>query len=136
MARRRAQHFCSICGTLLIGDHDTCLNCGTCLKGNGAALDIPPPQDSRYGVVSVWNWFGTMLLMLVPGVNLVALILWACGKCRRVQKRNFARGALLALAVLLVISMLVFSTTLLIVLRRGMDPVAYFSFLPGVSRFA
>ncbi len=135
MARRHSQHFCAVCGTLLIGDHDTCLHCGTRLKdGVDGPIDVPPPQDSRYGLISTWNWFGAMLLMMIPGVNLVMLILWACGKCtHKLQRRNFARGALLALAVLLVIFMLVFSTTLLVVLRRGMDPVAYFSFLPGVG---
>ena len=134
---RRSQRFCPICGFLLLGDHDVCLQCGTRLKGGefDPARDVPPPQDSPHGVISTRSWFGTALLMLVPGVNLVALILWACGKCKRIQRRNFARGVLLALAVLLVASMLIFSTLTLIVLRHGGDPAAYFSAFPVVNWF-
>ena len=133
-----SQLFCSICGAMLIGNDPACRNCGVLLKGaqDDPTLDVPAPLDSRYSVISTWNWFGTMLLMVIPVVNLVMLILWACGKCSAtLQRRNFARGTLMALVVLLIITMLTFSTTMLVVLRRGMDPVVFFSFIPGVTHF-
>ena len=44
--------------------------------------------------VSVWNWLGTLILMCIPGVNLIALILFLIFS--KVQaKRNFCIAALI-----------------------------------------
>ena len=50
-------------------------------------------------------------MLLIPGVNVVLLILWATGHCRKQTKQNFARALLIfLLAAALVI--LFFSTPL------------------------
>lgn len=54
-----------------------------------------PGEDSPYQPISVWGYVGIMLLMCVPCVGLVFLIVWACGGCRKVNKKNFARAALI-----------------------------------------
>ena len=57
--------------------------------------DPPPPEGSRYNPISAWGYVGIFLLFAVPVVGLVFTIVWACGGCRKVNKRNLARGVLL-----------------------------------------
>ena len=48
--------------------------------------------------VSVLNWMGTLILAAIPGVNIIALILFATlGKSR--SKRTFAGAALILMAI-------------------------------------
>ena len=48
--------------------------------------------------VSLLNWMGTLILSVIPGVNIIALILFAAlGKTR--SKRTFAGAALILLAL-------------------------------------
>ncbi len=48
--------------------------------------------------VSVLNWMGTLILSVIPGINIVALILFATlGRTR--SKRTFAGAALILLAL-------------------------------------
>lgn len=48
--------------------------------------------------VSVFNWMGTLILATIPGVNIIALILFAAlGKSR--SKRTFAGAALILIAI-------------------------------------
>lgn len=56
-----------------------------------------PYAGSPYEPIGVMGWFGIFLLMLLPGVNIILLIVWACGGCRKLSKKNFARAALIIL---------------------------------------
>ena len=70
-----------------------------------------PGRKSRYAPISTGGFLGIFLLLLIPGVNVVLLILWATGHCRKQMKQNFARALLIfLLAAALVI--LFFSTPL------------------------
>lgn len=57
------------------------------------------PPSGRYALISSKGFFGIFLLMLMPGINLLALILWAFGGCKKLQKKNFARAFLLFAAL-------------------------------------
>ena len=63
---------------------------------------------------SLFNWMGTLVLAAIPGVNLVALILFAIfGRSR--AKRTFAAAGLILMgicAVLLVAAFLLFGAEL------------------------
>ena len=56
--------------------------------------------------VGVWEWFGLILLLAIPGINLITIIVVACG-VGKPSMVNFCRGFLLwglvgaALSVLL-----------------------------------
>ena len=52
------------------------------------------PSDS----ISVLGWVGITFLMLIPGVNILLLIIWALGGCRKKQKARFARAQLIVIA--------------------------------------
>lgn len=48
--------------------------------------------------VSVLNWMGTLILTSIPGVNIIALILFAALSKSR-SKRTFAGAALILMAI-------------------------------------
>jgi hypothetical protein len=58
----------------------------------------------RSAVVTTGGFVGIFMLMLVPLVNLMALIIWALGGCKKIMKQNFARAALLMLLIGLVLA--------------------------------
>ena len=57
-------------------------------------------NKSKYKTVSVWNWLGTLILCSIPGVRLIALILFIIF-AKAQSKRSFAI-AMLVLDVLVV----------------------------------
>jgi len=62
-----------------------------------------PSNKSKYEPISTKGYIGIWLLMMIPVVNLLLLIVWACGGCRKINKRNFARSMLIVGAVSMVI---------------------------------
>ena len=65
-----------------------------------------PGPDSRYGLISAWGFIGIMLLLCIPIIGFILMIVWACGGCRKYQKRNLCRAMLIFMAVSLVISLI------------------------------
>ena len=60
------------------------------------------PEDLKgtpFEPVYAWGWVGIFLLLGIPIVNLVLLIVWACGGCRKNVKKSFARGSLLMVLI-------------------------------------
>ena len=55
-----------------------------------------PHKKSRYAPITFGGWIGILLLMLIPGVDIVLLVIWACG-AKKYSKRNFARAVLVML---------------------------------------
>ncbi len=60
-------------------------------------------DDSKCSSISAAGWLGIILLLLIPGINLILLIIWACGCCQKKAKASFARAALLVLLIFAVI---------------------------------
>lgn len=71
-----------------------------------AADDDRPAPGSKYEPITTGGLIGTMLLMAIPVVGLILTIVWACGGCRKIQKRYLARAALVFMAIGLIISIL------------------------------
>lgn len=61
--------------------------------------EVQPPAGSRYTPVSTGGFIGIFLLMLIPIVNLILLIVWACGGCKKVNQVNLARAMLVLLLI-------------------------------------
>lgn len=69
--------------------------------------------------ISTGGYIGIFLLLMLPVVNLVCLLIWACGGCHKRNKANLARallvwtliGAVLA-GIILLIGNLLFGDTL------------------------
>jgi len=52
-------------------------------------------MNEEIRVQSVGDWFITLLLISIPLVNVIVLILWAFGGDYDLNRRNFAKAALL-----------------------------------------
>lgn len=67
-----------------------------------------PPQSTAYsgqsGVepLSVGQYIGMFLLMCVPILNIILLFMWGFGSSANLNKKNFARAALIISAIMLI----------------------------------
>ena len=64
-----------------------------------------PGKKSKYAPMTSWGMAIQLILMNLPVVGFVLMVIWACGGCRKVARRNLARAnlILLILAVILAI---------------------------------
>lgn len=75
-------------------------------QASGAYAQAPDtPPTGKYAPIGLGGWLGIMLLMLIPIVNIILIIVWACGGCKRVTQRSFARATLIFMAVMVVLSL-------------------------------
>ncbi len=58
-----------------------------------------PRKKSKWDIISTKGYVGINLLMAIPGIGLILTIIWACGGCRKYAKRNYARAALICMAI-------------------------------------
>ena len=58
-----------------------------------------PRKKSKWDIISTKGYVGINLLMAIPGIGLILTIIWACGGCRKYAKRNYARAALIFMAI-------------------------------------
>lgn len=68
--------------------------------------DVAPAKGSKYEPITAGGYIGIMLLMCIPVIGLILTIIWACGGCRKVNKKSLARATLIMMAVSLVISLI------------------------------
>lgn len=69
-----------------------------------------PGKKSKYAPMTPWGMVLAWVLMSIPVVGLIPMILWSCGVCRKVTRRNLARAYLIlliiAVAALIVLALL------------------------------
>lgn len=53
------------------------------------------PQKSMNSVVTVKDWFITMLILCIPIVNIIMMFVWAFGGGTKPSKENYFKAALL-----------------------------------------
>ena len=66
------------------------------------------PPGSKYEPITTGGFIGIMLLMMLPLINFILLLVWACGGCRKVNKTNFARAMLVVMLAGMVLSGIAF----------------------------
>jgi succinate dehydrogenase/fumarate reductase cytochrome b subunit len=70
------------------------------------------PQSSTSGVISVKDWMITILLLVIPIVNIVMLFVWAFGGGVNSSKANYAKAsliwALIGIVLYIVFGLLIF----------------------------
>ena len=64
-------------------------------------------KGTKYEPISAWGFIGIMLLMCIPVVGALLVIIWACGGCRKLSKRAFARATLILAAIGIVIGLII-----------------------------
>jgi len=57
-------------------------------------------------VMTVGNWIVTMLLMIIPIVNIVLLIVWAASSSENLNRKNWAIATLIFFAISFVIGLI------------------------------
>ena len=70
----------------------------------GPQEEVAPPKGSKYEQISTLGYVGILLLLAIPVVGPILMIAWACGGCRKVQKRRFARAKLILAAFNLILT--------------------------------
>lgn len=126
--------FCTNCGNQMSDGIKFCTSCGAAM---GATAPVQPTQQPVQPVmqqpvqqpaapqpapvyaappvavcqeepISTGGYIGILFLMMLPLINLILLIIWACGGCKKVNKRNFARAMLVWMLIASVLGGLLF----------------------------
>ena len=63
-------------------------------------------KGTKYEPITTGGFIGIMLLLCIPIIGFILLIVWACGGCRKISKRSFARASLILTAIVLVLSLI------------------------------
>ena len=63
-------------------------------------------QGTKYEPITTGGFIGIMLLLCIPILGFILLIVWACGGCRKISKRSFARATLILTVIMTVISLI------------------------------
>lgn len=127
--------FCTNCGTQVSDGVKFCTSCGTPIAAAPVAEQQPvtaapplqtvqhppsrqtpvyavPPASTVYQEepISTGGYIGILLLLLIPLVNLICVIIWACGGSRKRNKTNLARALLVWMLIGTVLAVLIFLT--------------------------
>ena len=86
--------YCTKCGTQVADGVKFCTSCGSPM---GAAQPQPQPQYAPVYTeepISTGAYIGIFFLLMLPVINLILLIVWACGGCNKKNKTNLSRALL------------------------------------------
>lgn len=79
---------------------------------------VPPPawqeqsspvlqvEGTKYEPITTGGFIGITLLMMLPVVNIILLLVWACGGCRKVTKTYYARASLILMLIGMMIAVI------------------------------
>ncbi len=91
-------------------------------NSSGAERTISPPvKETRYEPLSVGAFIGIAFLMMIPIVNIILLIVWACGGAKNPNTRNYARASLIMMVVYIILSIILGMLIVNYISRFGMD---------------
>ncbi len=113
--------YCTHCGKQLPDGVKFCTGCGASLpSGGGSSQNVPPVQHSQpypypHAVpastleepISTGSYVGILLLLMIPVVNLLCVLIWACGGCNKRNLTNLSRAMLVWMLISTVIAFLV-----------------------------
>jgi len=61
------------------------------------------PQQPMAPVMTMGQWLVSMLLMVIPLVNIILLIVWAVSSVENPNRRNWAKAQLVMMVVVIVL---------------------------------
>lgn len=99
--------FCTNCGNSVADGVKFCPSCGKEMAPGDVAQPVQTPQQpeaplaqpvaaitTKEEPITTGGYIGIMLLLMIPALNILFLIIWACGGCNKVNKRNLSRAIL------------------------------------------
>lgn len=115
--------FCQHCGKEIEDGVKFCTSCGNSAQvaPTQSAQPIQPVQQQQIpvpqpvgvyqeGPISTAAYVGIMFLISIPVLNLILLIVWACGGCQKRNLQNMARATLIWMLIWIVLGGLFFLT--------------------------
>ncbi len=63
-------------------------------------------QDYQHAPVTVGNWMLTILIMMIPLVNIIMLFIWAFSSTTPASKSNWAKATLIWMLIVIIASVL------------------------------
>lgn len=87
---------------------------------NAPVAPKPQPEKKNEQVIGIGGWIGTFVLLCLPLINLIMIIVWACGGSKYKSKVNFARAALI-IALAAAILLTAFTLVCVLVFRSQFD---------------
>ena len=121
--------YCTNCGNREPAGAKFCTSCGATIPVINSTINQPMSQPAvslaqqtaiapisetgattthREEPISTGGYFGIMFLLMIPLLNLLLLIIWACGGCRTINKRNLSRAILIWMLIGTTLSGLLF----------------------------
>lgn len=64
-------------------------------------------KGTKYEPITTGGFIGIMLLLCIPIIGFILLIVWACGGCRKISKRSFARATLILGVIMAVLGLII-----------------------------
>ena len=83
------------------------------MSNNGQ--NFVPQQTETEMPLTVGDWMLTMLIMMIPCVNIIMVFVWAFGKSENKTKSNFFKAYLIWMVIVIIISVvmsIIFGATL------------------------
>jgi len=65
-----------------------------------------PSQAGQNAVISTVEWFGTLIVLIIPILGIVLYFVWAFGTGGNLNRRNYCRAALIMMAISLALGIL------------------------------
>lgn len=83
------------------------------------------PTSINEKPLSVKDWVITLIIVAIPLVGIIMLLVWAFDDNGNVNKKNFAKGSLIVMLIMIVISIIFYITIF----------VAYIGAMGGLSQY-
>ncbi len=100
--------FCESCGSQLVEGSNFCTSCGSRVgevqqstQMNNQAQAYPLNYQANSQPLSVGQFLGMILLLVIPLVNIILLFVWGFGDGVNINKKNFARAHLILIGILI-----------------------------------
>lgn len=68
------------------------------------------PQHNMAPIMTIGNWIVTMIILVIPIVNIIMLIVWAASSSENPNRKNWAIAQLIFMGIGIVLYILLFST--------------------------
>lgn len=65
-----------------------------------------PGRKSKYAPMTAWGMAIQLILMNIPVIGFILMVVWACGGCRKISRRNLARANLILLILAIALTVI------------------------------